>query len=97
MDNFEKICPSSQSANQGTDTSSAVINDDTNGNLSGGYLQKYFNGAGLLAQGTSYCLLICWEVDNLVGGGGSHVLHWERRRDNSSPAEFEEGTIGNRQ
>ena len=64
MDNFEKICPSSQSANQGTDTSSAVINDDTNGNLSGGYLQKYFNGAGLLAQGTSYCLLICWEVDN---------------------------------
>ena len=67
MDNFEKICPSSQSANQGTDTSSAVINDDTNGNLSGGYLQKYFNGAGLLAQGTSYCLLICWEVDNFKG------------------------------
>ena len=54
MDNFEKICPSSQSANQGTDTSSAVINDDTNGNLSGDYLQKYFNSAGFLAQGTSY-------------------------------------------
>ena len=70
MDNFEKICPSSQSANQGTDTSSAVINDDTNGNLSGGYLQKYFNGAGLLAQGASYCLLICWEVDNL----GDHMF-----------------------
>ena len=74
MDNFEKICPSSQSANQGPDTSSAVINDDTNGNLSGGYLQKYFNGAGLLAQGTSYCLLICWEVDNL-GGGGDHMFY----------------------
>ena len=96
MDNFEWICPFNQSANQGTDTSSAVINDDTNGNLSGDYPQKYFNGAGFLAQGTSYCLLICWEVDNL-GEGGSHVLHWERRRDKSSPAEFEEGTIGNRQ
>ena len=74
MDNFEKIFPSSQSANQGTDTSSAVINDDTNGNLSGDYLQKYFNGAGFLAQGTSYCLLICWEVDNL-GGGGDHMFY----------------------
>ena len=95
MDNFEWICPFNQSANQGTDTSSAVINDDTNGNLSGDYPQKYFNGAGFLAQGTSYCLLICWEVDNL--GGGSHVLHWERSWDKSSPAEFEEGTIGNRQ
>ena len=40
MDNFEWICPSSQSANQRTDTSSAVINDDTNGNLSGDYLQS---------------------------------------------------------
>ena len=70
MDNFEKICPSSQSANQGTDTSSAVINDDTNGNLSGGYLQKYFNGAGLLAQGTSYCLLTAEKWITWWGGGG---------------------------